>query len=73
MKVLKKNKVEIGAFRVPTRRKPALGVQVDNFCSVYGYFQNEKAADEFMEQLAKFVGAAPDVESAESKCGDTNA
>ena len=48
--------VSIGAFRFPDRKKPCLCVQKGNQCVVYGSFIDSDRADEFMDELALFLG-----------------
>ena len=48
---------KIGAYLFPDRKKPCLGVQQDNEIMVYGTFTSIEAADRFMVELAKLVGA----------------
>lgn len=56
-KVLTNNSdVSIGAFRFPDRKKPCLCVQKGNQCVVYGSFIDSDRADEFMDELALFLG-----------------
>ena len=47
------NGLKIGAYR----KKPCLGVQQGNEITVYGTFTSTEAADRFMVELAKLVGA----------------
>lgn len=51
------NGLKIGAFLLPDRKRPCLGVQRGNEVVVYGTFQSVEAADLFMTELAKLVGA----------------
>ena len=57
MKVLEKDGIEIGAFKVPRHKKPMIGVMAGSRVICYGSFQSEDAADAFMELLADFIGA----------------
>lgn len=56
-KVITDGTTKVGVFKVPERKKPALCIEVGNKRDVYGYFSNEKAANEFMDRLVKMVGA----------------
>lgn len=47
----------IGAYKVPGRKRPGLCIEKENKITVYGLFRDEESADEFMEELAKFVHA----------------
>ena len=55
--VLTNGKIKIGAYNFPDRKKPVLGIAKDNAIVVYGTFQDERRADEFMNELAKMVHA----------------
>ena len=48
--------VSIGAFQFPDRKKPCLCVQKGNQCVVYGSFIDSDRANEFMDELALFLG-----------------
>lgn len=56
-KVLTDGTTSIGAFMFPDRKKPCLGIQKGNTCYVFGHFIDKERADEFMDELAKLVGA----------------
>ena len=60
MKVLKKGNTEIGTFDFPNRRKPMLGIWIGNDVICYGSFRSKESADDFMKELAEFVGAEPE-------------
>ena len=62
MKVLRKGDIEIGAFMFPDRRKPILGIMIGNEIISFGTFHNKGCADDFMLELAEFVGAEPESE-----------
>ena len=49
--------ISIGAFMFPDRKKPCLCVEKGNTCFVYGHFIDKERANDFMDELAKFVGA----------------
>lgn len=55
-KMVTDGKKAIGVYRVPNRKRPAIAIKNGNEVYVYGYFTNEKAADDFMEALAEFFG-----------------
>ena len=52
--------VKIGAFLFADRKKPSLCVEKGNTCTVYGSFIDIDRANEFMNELAAFVGAIDD-------------
>lgn len=57
-KVLTNNEnVSIGAFKFPDRKKVCLCVEKGNQCTIYGTFNSESGATEFMNELGKLVGA----------------
>ena len=62
MKVLKKGDIEIGAFMFQDRRKPVLGIMIGNEIISFGTFHNKGCAEDFMNELAEFVGAEPESE-----------
>ena len=47
----------IGAFKFQDRKKICLCVEKGNVCTVYGTFNNEDSANEFMDELGKFLNA----------------
>lgn len=47
---------EIGAYRFPDKKKPCLCVQEGGAITVFGTFNSDGAADDFMNELAKFFG-----------------
>lgn len=49
---------KIGSYHFQDRKKPCLCIVKGNTCVVYGTFNNDMAADNFMRILAKVVGAA---------------
>lgn len=59
-KVLTDAKIRIGAYRFADRKKVALCIEEGNKVTVYGYFNTDEGADEFMDKLAELVGAAKD-------------
>ena len=52
--------VKIGAYLFADRKKPSLCVEKGNICTVYGSFIDIDRANEFMNELAAFVGAIDD-------------
>ena len=54
---LQKGNMKIGAFLAPGKKKPMIGVMIDNQVICYGHFNSRQAADDFMDELAEFVGA----------------
>lgn len=54
--------VKIGAYKFADRKKPCLCVEKGNEVTVYGTFNSESAADEFMNELAEFLGAEKEEE-----------
>lgn len=48
---------KIGAYMFPDRKRPCLCVQRGNEVTICGTFHSIKAADLFMSELAKLVGA----------------
>ena len=49
--------VKIGVYKMPGRKKPCLGIKEGSSLTKYATFNNEFAADEFMEKLAEFTNA----------------
>ncbi len=60
--------MEIGVANMPGRVKPCLIVKTDNVTTKYASFNNDFAADRFMELLSDFVGAHSD-EDRPDRCG----
>ena len=54
--------VEIGAYKFKDRKKPCLCITKGNETTVYGTFNSESAADEFMNELGEFLGAEKEEE-----------
>ncbi len=50
-------KTQNGASRIPGRKKICLCIESGTCLTVYGYFQSEQKADEFMQKLGRLVGA----------------
>lgn len=49
--------IKAGAYKLPGRKRTALCVEQNGVIRVYGSFQNEEAANEFMDRLGELVGA----------------
>ena len=49
--------VEIGVHMFPDRKKPCICVQKGNHITIYGTFNSIESADNFMNELADFLGA----------------
>ena len=47
----------IGAFKFKDRKKPCLCIQKGAEIVVYGTFNNDESANNFMNELGKFIGA----------------
>lgn len=58
-KRLTNGKISIGAYMFPNRKKPCLCVEEAGKAEVvvYGHFNTQDGADEFMDILGKMVGA----------------
>ena len=54
--ILTDGETRIGAYMFPDRKKPCLCVAKGSSIVVYGHFINEDSAENFMRQLAKFIG-----------------
>ena len=52
----------IGAYKFPDRKKPCLCIQKGAEIVVYGTFNSDEGATEFMNELGKLVGATIDGE-----------
>lgn len=55
-KALTDGETTIGACMFRNRKKPCLCVGKGNVIIVYGTFQDEECADEFMDELCEFLG-----------------
>ncbi len=53
-------KTRIGAFKFHDRKKVCLCVEKGNVCTIYGTFNSVESANNFMDELGKFVGAKMD-------------
>ena len=49
--------VKAGAYRLPGRKRPALCIEQNGVIRIYGTFQDDDAANEFMDRLGELVGA----------------
>ena len=56
-KVITNEKVSIGAYLFPDRKKPSLCIEQGSEIVVYGTFNSIEQADEFMDKLAELCGA----------------
>ena len=58
-KRLTNGKISIGAYMFPDRKKPCLCVEEEGKAEivVYGHFNTQDGASEFMDILGKMVGA----------------
>ena len=56
-KVITNEKVSIGAYLFPDRKKPSLCIEQGSEIVVYGTFNSIEQADEFMNKLAELCGA----------------
>lgn len=52
----KQSGIRIGVYDMPYRTKPCLCVQDGNRLTKYATFNNDLAANDFMEILAEFMG-----------------
>ena len=56
-KVITNEKVSIGAYLFPDRKKPSLCIEQGSEIVVYGTFNSIQQANEFMDKLAELCGA----------------
>lgn len=49
--------MDIGAYGFPDRKKICLCIRKGSSIVVYGTFNSKELADEFMDELAEFIGA----------------
>lgn len=56
----------IGAYKFPDRKKPCLCIQEGSSIVVYGTFNTDDGANEFMNKLGEFIGATIEKESEET-------
>ncbi len=54
--------VKIGAYMFPDRKKPMLCKEEGNVIVSYGSFRSTEAAEDFMNELGKLVGAKFELE-----------
>ena len=55
-KILSNGKTSIGAYHFSDRKRPSLCVAEGNKICVYGHFNSEDSASDFMDALAKMFG-----------------
>ena len=55
--ITNKNDMGIGVYKFPDRKKPCLCIRNGNEIVVYGTFTNDEVANDFMNELGKFLGA----------------
>ena len=48
---------KIGAYKFPDRKKVCLCIEKGNEITIYGTFNSEYCANNFMDELGKFIGA----------------
>lgn len=48
---------KIGAYKFPDRKKVCLCIEKGNEITIYGTFNSEYSANNFMDELGKFIGA----------------
>ena len=51
----------IGVYQFADRKKPCLCVRKKGSITVYGSFNNDEAAEEFMKEVAEFFGVTQKV------------
>lgn len=56
-KMLTDGKIKIGAMMLPGRKKPCLCIEEGNKVVIYGHFNTESGASEFIDRLGTMVGA----------------
>lgn len=66
-RVLTDGKISIGSFKFPDRKKPCLCIQEGAKIVIYGTFNNDYSANEFMNKLGEFIGAEFEEESEETE------
>lgn len=49
--------MKIGAYKFADRKKVCLCIEKGNEIVIYGTFNTENGANEFMDELGKFIGA----------------
>lgn len=59
-KVLSNGKTSIGVYQFKDRKRPSLCIAEGNKICVYGHFNSDQGADEFMEALARMIGVNGD-------------
>ena len=56
-RVITNEKISIGAYLFPDRKKPSLCIEQGSEIVVYGHFNSIEQANEFMDKLAELCGA----------------
>ena len=59
---------KIGAYKFADRKKVCLCIERGNEITIYGTFNSEYCANNFMDELGKFIGAEFDCPT--EKCGE---
>lgn len=54
--VLTNGRFSVGAYKLPNRKKIAIGVKEGNEITVCGYFTKDEDAEYFMRKLGECVG-----------------
>lgn len=49
--------IKIGAYKFADRKKVCLCIEKGNEITIYGTFNSECSANNFMDELGKFIGA----------------
>lgn len=67
-----KGRMQISALEFPYRKKKCLGIYDEHTNTWYkvATFNNDESAEDFMEYLARFVGAGNQLEKLKSEGGD---
>lgn len=50
------NAKAIGVYKIKGRKKPCLCVRKGDLIQIYGTFNNDEVAEEFMNEVAEFFG-----------------
>lgn len=56
-KAITDGKTQIGACRIPGRKKVALIIQEGDKIKIYGYFTSKELANEFVDRIGALCGA----------------
>ena len=57
-----KNGTAIGVYRIEGRKRPCLCIRKGDKIGIYGTFNNDEVAEEFMDEVAEFFGVTRRVE-----------